>query len=187
MNWRSQAGKSSLIKMLMQKHGFSKRKAERGVNGVFACMARALARGEKVELPVGWMQAVSPPGRKNRVCQRFRNIRTGKIFYRIARHPDRIIRFRPNPKLIEKGAFPPPPPPPPSPARIEKGEEFDQLLAQLGFPDFTLPDVKSLLAAADADLDRLLARLRLLAREGRKFSNFHILRDTVRQMYWISR
>jgi nucleoid DNA-binding protein len=184
MNWRSQAGKSSLIKMLMQKHGFSKRKAERGVNGVFACMARALARGEKVELPVGWMQAVSPPpGHKSRVRQRFRNIRTGKIFYRIARHPNRIIRFRPNPKLIEKGAFPPPP----SSKRLEKGEELDQLLAQLGFPDFTLPDVKSLLAAADADLDRLLARLRLLAREGRKFSNFHILRDTVRQMYWISR
>ena len=142
----------------------------------------------KSSFPLGWIQAVSPPpGRKSRVWQRFRNIETGKIFFSIARHPDRIIRFRPNPKLIEKGAFPPPPPPPPSPARIEKGEEFDQLLAQLGFPDFTLPDVKSLLAAADADLDRLLARLRLLAREGRKFSNFHILRDTVRQMYWISR
>ena len=185
MNWRSQRGKSSLIKMLMGKHGFSKRTAEKGVYGVFKCMIDALKRGERVELPVGWMQAVSPPpGQEKRIWQKFRNIQTKKIFHRIVPYPKRIIRFRTDPKLIEKGPFPPPPP---SPARIEKGEELDQLLTQLGFPNITLPELRSLSAAAENDLDRLLARLRVLEREGQKLSGFQVLRDTVRQMYWIRR
>lgn len=39
-------------------------------------------------------------------------------------------------------------------------------------------------AAADDNLDRLLARLRELIREERKFTNFAILSDTVRQSHW---
>jgi molybdate-binding protein len=42
MNWRSTAGKSALVKMLMKEHGFSKRKSEKAVNAVFNLMARAL-------------------------------------------------------------------------------------------------------------------------------------------------
>ena len=53
MNWRSTAGKSALIQMLMKEHGFSKRKSEKAVNAVFDCMARALRLGEVVELPIG--------------------------------------------------------------------------------------------------------------------------------------
>ena len=59
MNWRSQ-GKSALAKMLMREHGVSKRQAEKAVNAVFSCMARALQRGEVVELPVGTIEAVAP-------------------------------------------------------------------------------------------------------------------------------
>jgi|GEM_PF-6826940 len=56
MNWNSTAGKSALVKMLMQEHGVSKRKSEKAVNAVFDCMARALRRGDQVELPIGWIQ-----------------------------------------------------------------------------------------------------------------------------------
>ena len=80
---------------------------------------------------------------------------------------------------------------------INKGEELEQLLAGLGFPDVTGLNVKSLLVAsvdpnkswADADLpgylDRLLARLRQLVREERQFPDFWTLRATVRQLYGI--
>jgi len=104
MNWRSNTGKSALIKMLMKEHGFSKRKSEKAVKAVFDCMARALRRGEEVELPIGWIRTASPPAkRKKQKWQRFKNIQTRAIFRRIVRLPDKIIRFRANPKLIVKG------------------------------------------------------------------------------------
>ena len=141
MNWRSTAGKSALVKMLMKEHGFSKRKSEKAVNAVFDCMARALRRGEVVELPIGWIQTAPPPAnREKRKWQRFRNIQinrksqTKKIFSKIVTYPDKIIRFRANPRLIVKG---PGPPAPLSPEMINKGEELEQLLARLGFPDVT--------------------------------------------------
>ena len=68
---------------------------------------------------------------------------------------------------------------------IKKGEELEQLLALLGFPDVTGLDLGSLLSAADGDLDRLLSRLRKLVSEERRFIHFGILSDTVRQLYWI--
>jgi nucleoid DNA-binding protein len=193
MNWRSTEGKSALIKMLMKEHGFSKRKSEKAVNAVFYSMARGLRRGDIVELPIGWMQTASAPAIKQKL-QKFKNIQTGKIFWRLVRYPGKIIRFRPNPKLIEKGPFPPPPP---NPETIDKVEELNQLLSTLGFPDATSPELRSLLAAsvdpnkscADADLpgylDRLLARLRQLVREEYKFTDFWTLRDTVRQLYHV--
>ena len=135
------AGKSALIKMLMKEHGFSKRKSEKAVNAVFDCMARALRRGEEVELPIGWIQTARPPAKRKKVkWQRFRNIQinrksqTKEIFSKIVTYPDKIIRFRANPELIVKG---PGPPPPLSPEVINKGEELEQLLSRLGFPDVT--------------------------------------------------
>ncbi len=64
MNWRSTAGKSGLIQMLMKEHGFSKRKAEKAVNAVFDCMARALWHGKVVELPIGWIHTARPSAKK---------------------------------------------------------------------------------------------------------------------------
>ena len=73
MNWGSKAGKSALIKMLMQEHGFSKRQSEKAVNAVFDLMARALRSGDEVELPIGWIQtAPRPAQREKRKFQRFR-------------------------------------------------------------------------------------------------------------------
>jgi nucleoid DNA-binding protein len=128
--------------MLMTEHHFSKRKSEKAVNAVFDCMARALRLGEIVELPIGWIHTARPPAkRKKQKLQKFRNIQinrksqTKEIFSKIVTYPDKIIRFRANPRLIEKGPFPPPPPL--RPEMINKGEELEQLLAGLGFPDVT--------------------------------------------------
>jgi nucleoid DNA-binding protein len=158
MNWRSTAGKSALVKMLMQEHGVSKRKSEKAVNAVFDGIARALRRGEPVELPIGWIQtAARPAKRPKRKIQRFSNIQTGKLSFSMVRYPDKIIRFRVNPALIEHGPFPPPPP---RPELLGQGEELEQLLSRLGFPDVTGLNLGPLLGAADENLDWLLARLR---------------------------
>ena len=195
MNWGSTAGKSALIKMLMQEHGVSKRQSEKAVNAVFDCMARALRSGEEVELPIGWIQtAPRPAQREKRKFQKFRNIQTGKISHSMARYPDKIIRFRVNPELIVKGPFAPPPP---STEMITKAEELDQLFLRLMGREITAPDLRSLLLAsvdpnkscADADLpgylDRLLARLRELVQEQRHFSSIFLLRRTVGDLYWV--
>ena len=40
---------------MLLKNGFSKCKAEKAVNAVFDCMARARRRGGAVKLPIGWI------------------------------------------------------------------------------------------------------------------------------------
>src|ERR1035438_4411779 len=143
MNWKSTVGKSALIKMLMKEHGFSKRKAENAVNAVFYCMARALRRGDEVELPIGWIQTASPPpNTEKRTWQRLKNHQRKDVSFKIARYPDKISRCRAKPELIVKGPFPPPPLPP---GMINKGEELEQLLAGLGFPDVARLGLEALL------------------------------------------
>jgi hypothetical protein len=68
---------------------------------------------------------------------------------------------------------------------IQQAEELDQLLSRLGFPDVTAPDLRSLLEAANENLDWLLARLRMLVQEQRQFSKFYLLRGTVQDLYWV--
>ena len=183
MNWSSTAGKSALIKMLMKEHGVSKRKSEKAVNAVFDLMARGLRRGEVVELPIGSIYtAMSSAKKKKQKLQEFRNIQTGKISFSLVRYPNKIIRFRANPALIKIGPFSPPPL---SPEMNQKGDELEQLLSRLGFPDLAGLDLVPLLGAADGNLDRLLARLRILIHEERMFSEFSVLCDTVHQMHWV--
>ena len=180
MNWDSTKGKSGLIKMLMQTHGISKRKAEKAVNAVFDCMSLGLRRDGCVELSVGVAYLASQPaGREKRVIQRFSNIQTGAKFSRVISPPERIIRFRPDPELIQRPPFPPPPPHPPSRKWTQKVNELVQLLTQLGFPDLPVPEFKYLYDLVDYDMVRLLARLRELVREGRKFPNLYMLCDAV--------
>jgi hypothetical protein len=101
------------------------------------------------------------------------------------------------PEATPTRAITPEPIPPRSSEVSKKLQELLQLLARLGFPDATDLNVKSLLAAsvdpdkpcADADLmeylDRLLARLRPLARKDHKFHDFRTLCDTVHKLYGI--
>jgi nucleoid DNA-binding protein len=150
--------------MLQTKHGFSKRKAQKGVQAVFERMTRALGRGEEVELPIGQLTVDSQPkGRKKHVLQKFRDIQTGEPFLRAVSPPEKIIRFRPNPDLIERGPFPESPQPDPAPLSsetIQKGEELQELLEKLGIRNSSLAHVRFLVEAAEGNLDRLLARLR---------------------------
>jgi len=102
MHWRSRKGKSGLIHMLMEEHGFSKRKAVRAVNALFNAMKRALWRGECVELPIGRIWAASrPPGRSKSRWRKFRNIQDGTLFYRLVTLPKKEIHFRKHSQLIE--------------------------------------------------------------------------------------
>jgi hypothetical protein len=112
------------------------------------------------------------------------------------KYPNRIIRFRPDKKLIRRGLAAPPPPPA-NPERDRKQEELEQLFIQLMGREMIAAELRPLLAAsvdpnkscADADLpgylDRLLARMRHLVKEERKFTDLAILRATVRDLYWI--
>ena len=189
MHWRSRKGKSGLIHMLMEKHGVSKRKAEKAVNAVFAVMTRSLSAGEPVEVPGGtiWIDGW-PPTRKRRQFKRFRKIQDGKPSYWLGDYPQRMIRFRPDPALIE----PPPKTKPESPGKIRRkrtskaksrpgplpsarplgpAEELVQLHWQLVGADLAVENLKLLRAVSQNDTNCLLDRLRLLAQRGRTYNN----------------
>jgi len=87
-----------------------------------------------------------------------------------------------NPALIEVGPFPPPSL---SAEMNQKGDELEQLLSRLGFPDLDVPDLQSLLDNADGNLDWLLARLRTLIQEERQPANIFELYATIGQMSWV--
>jgi nucleoid DNA-binding protein len=53
MDWRSNKGKSGIIKLAVERGGLSYRQAEKGVNAAFAAIVAALARGEDVETGAG--------------------------------------------------------------------------------------------------------------------------------------
>ena len=97
MDWRSNKGKSKLIRELIAK-GISVRKAEKGVNAVFDCMARAVRRGESVEIPGGRIQVKIRKGQPRREWQRFVNVRTGKIMFTIVdfRGKRLVVKFSPD-------------------------------------------------------------------------------------------
>jgi nucleoid DNA-binding protein len=185
MNSSAKDGKSALAKMLMKKLGLSKRKAELAVKTVFDAWVNCLAHGETVETPVGWIQVKAVPETRRQQLLKLRNIQTGEKFFRLGRLPKKMIWFIPKKALIQRGPFEPPPPPPLSPALIAKGEELEALIARLGFSRFSKSQLNELSAAADGDLDRLLARLREYAKEERVFDTWLTLCASVRNLYWI--
>ena len=185
-------GKSGLIKAAMEKMAqnglpISRRKAAKAVNAVFDLMKRALRRGEVVELPVGKVSILSTPAkRKGRRIQKFRNIQDKAVAYRPVQLPKKMIRFRPDKKLIERAPFSPPPPRPLSAATVRKAEEVEQLFHDFTGRDVDIVEFKSLMEAADRNLDWLLARLRQLKKEEYTFKDDpYKLVATVRQRYWV--
>jgi nucleoid DNA-binding protein len=173
--------------MLMEKHGISKRKAEKAVKAVFSLWRRALWRGESVEIPGGeiWVE-FRPEGRRKPRFRKFRNIKTGKLFYTIVKYPRKDIRFRPDPALIE---------PPPKPKRRPKfrrkrgpaklkiditallpkprpgsAEELRQLYRQMVGGELDLEIVETLVGVSNGSSEVMFARLRLLAERGRKYA-----------------
>jgi nucleoid DNA-binding protein len=170
----------------MQEHGFSKRKAEKAVNAVFSCMARALRRGEEVELPVGWIQTAWEK-RGERKWQRFRNIQNGKkIFYKLVRRRGIIIRFRPDPEQIVRGPealTPPAPPAAPEPATPQEAAEQSFIWLMGRKPCGS--EMGHLLECAGNDWNRLRARLRYLVDDGNRCGDYYALCTRVRQLTWI--
>jgi len=185
--------RSDLIKMLRE-NGMSKRKAAKAVKAVFDLMTQALWRGENVELPIGWINAVQIPPKRKRRFQKFRNIQTKKLFSRLITPPKRMIKFRVRPELVLRGRDALPTLPPIRPERQEKAEELGRLYLQLMGREITLPDLRTLLAAAVDDnkpdanphlpenFDRLVARLRQLVKDHTPVAN---LPSEIRQLHWI--
>jgi nucleoid DNA-binding protein len=186
-------GKSGLIKAVMDRMAknntpISRRKAEKAVNAVFKKWTRALWRGENVELPVGWITAVpTPPKRRGRRVQKFRDPHIGGFVYRLVLARDRMICFRSKRELIEKAPFAPPPLRPLSPEVERKAEEVLQLYQEITGTemDFLAIDFKTLMQAADNNLDWLLARLQEIKKRRAKTINSLELAATVRQLHWI--
>ncbi|HEY3412140.1 MAG TPA: HU family DNA-binding protein, partial [Armatimonadota bacterium] len=94
----SNVTKATLVKMLVEK-GFSVRKATKGVNAVFAVMAKKLRYGEIVPLPGGFATLVSRTPRRE--LHRFRDIHTKKARYRIINYNKnkKAIKFTPTLEL----------------------------------------------------------------------------------------
>ena len=111
MNWYSNTGRARLVRELMAK-GFSVRKAEKTVNAVFDRMIAALRRGERVELPVGWIQAKLREGKPRTQVKRLSNIHTRKTRLVIARYAGRrrVVTFKPD-ESLDLTPLPTPPPP----------------------------------------------------------------------------
>ena len=170
MHWNSNGGKSGLIKMLMKEHGVSKRKAEKAVNAVFDCMARALKRGECVDLPIGKIVVGgATPKQRRRKIQPFRNIQSGEKFYKVTGYPKRVIRFLP--------------------ARLTPAQKRELIRELCGLllgdnRELTLAEWRALRRAANnKGLDRLLAYLFQLYEQKSRFANFDALRNEVHQLY----
>ena len=181
MNWKSKKGKSAMVQMLMKDHGISKREAEKAVNAMFYCMTRALLRGDVVELPIGKIAVGRPPAKKKkRQIKKFCNIQTRKTFHTLVRYPDWTIRFFPNKDLILEE-----PAPQPSPRTTGKAEEIDQLLTSFGITNITPPEWNRLFAAADRNVDWLLARLQSVARDYPDLRDFGLICDLIQRRYWI--
>ena len=89
--------------------------------------------------------------------------------------------------MIQKGPFPSQEDLAKAEENLRKCEEVEQLFRALMqvSREMTVNEAKSLRTAADEDLDRLLARLRQLLKEGHKFDNSIVLSNSVGQLYWI--
>ncbi len=181
MTWGSKKGKSRLIRELMDR-GFSARRAERAVNAVFRLLGDAVARGETVEVPGGWIEARNASARSRRELRRFTHRSTGKQFYRLVIYGSRRrIRFRPNPALASMIEADKPKAPPIAPElRLVAGTAAALLGSTLGSRDLEL-----LLEAASGSVSALLHRLEQLSQRGRKYTSFVWLEYDVRSLYWV--
>ena len=183
MDWYSTKGKSKLIRELMDK-GLSVRKAEKAVNAVFDCMAKAVRRGETVEIPGGTIQAKIRNNQPRRQWTRLRNVRTGKIASRIINYPGprRMVRFEPDHTLDLSPL--PAPPVPETPEQVETRQHVVELLGRS-----PSPAEMSLLAEAGSVHARgpnsLLLRLRDRKSRGRSYTNADELARDLESMYWL--
>lgn len=192
MNWHATGGKSGLMRMLMKKHGFSKRKAEKAVNMIFDGMTRALWRGEVVEIPGGEIVLREREGKRRIKYQEFSNIQTRKREHKVIWYKGKrkVVKFIPDETLDLT-----PPPRPPDPQLVSKAMELEQLLLQLIHGKISSADRDWLLDVVARScspgtpppelLTHLLARLRELVKRGRQFTDSLELSGGVRMLHWL--
>ena len=180
MDWRSNKGKSKLIRELMAK-GISVRKAEKGVNAVFDCMARAVRRGESVEIPGGRIQVKMRKGQPRRKWQRFVNVQTRQIMSRIVdfRGQRLVVKFSPDLNLNLS-----PLPQPLTPDEIEALQLASELLGKAA--DLaTMKKLKDTVAARPNKPGALVRRLRDLKSRGLRYRDVAELVHDIGALYWL--
>jgi nucleoid DNA-binding protein len=180
MDNHSMKGKSGLIRELIAV-GLTVRQAEKAVNAVFDCMARAVGRGEMVEIPGGVIQAQIMNGAPRQASHRFRSVRTGEITVKTVNYPGRrrVVKFRPDVSLDLT-----PLPAPPTPEQIECRQLVTELIGMP--PDDAI--MESLLRAAAFPPQKpgnLLARLRDRKQRGRRYQDASKLAEDIETVYWL--
>lgn len=179
MTWKAGRGKTKLIKEIHEK-GYSYRRAEKAVNAFFDRMARALRRGEVVEIPGGTVQCVTNHRKSRRKFQRLPLIGTSKSKYRLIHFPGggRRIRFTPD-KTLELVPIVRPSIVDPA---VEKQaqESWDLLVSLLGrdpSPQLVSQLKLPFAQCPDTMLTGVLQRLRHLAQFGDAFTEYRLKRD----------
>ena len=160
--------------------GFSVRKATKAVNAVFGCMARAVRRGEVVEVPGGTIRARTRQGKPRRRLQKFRNVQTGRPSFKLVDYPGRrrVVKFRPDESLDLT-----PLPVPPTPEEIECRQLAAELLGH-AVDDETMARLQQ-----SADIHRpkpgnLLRRLKAAKSRSWYSRSTDELAYSIRQLYW---
>jgi nucleoid DNA-binding protein len=180
MDNHSTKGKSGLIRELMAT-GLSVRQAEKAVNAVFEVMVRAVKRGETVEIPGGTIRARIMNGKPRQAEQRFRNVQTGKIDFRVANYPGRrrVVKFKPDESLDLT-----PLPAPPTPEEIECRQLAMELIGKPA-DDAVMESLKRAAALHPQKPGNLLARLRDRQQRGLRYSDAIGLAQDIEKLYWL--
>jgi nucleoid DNA-binding protein len=183
MDWRSNKGKSKLIRELMAK-GFSVRKAEKAVNAIFSLMGRAVYRGEIVEIPGGTIQPWGREGKPHGHWHRFRNIATGKIQFRYVKYPGerRVIKFKPD---LSLDLTPPPPPPRQlTPEEAEARRLASEILGRAA-DEAIMGMLENAMRSRPYKPGSMVRRLRELKARGRACRLPEQLAEAIADLYWI--
>jgi hypothetical protein len=159
---KKKGGKSGIVKDVIAK-GFTARKAEEAVNAVFNSWRFALRCGEPVEIPGGTIISKIRAGRPRTKSQRFTNVNTRKIDFKIIRYPGRhkVVKFIPD---LALDLTPPAPPPiPETPEQVEARQLASELLAR--------PADKAVMATLQKAAELLLCRPGSLLRRLREYKD----------------
>jgi nucleoid DNA-binding protein len=180
MDNHSTKGKSGLIRELIAK-GLSVRQAEKAVNAVFDCMARAVGRGETVEIPGGAIQAKSMNGEPRQVSQRFQDVRTGEITVKDVNYPGRrrVVKFRPDESLDLA-----PLPVPPTPEEIECRQLATELLGK-AVDDQIMAALQKGADFPSPKPSALLRRLQGVQDRGWRINSTEDLTAGLAKLYWM--
>jgi hypothetical protein len=146
--------------------------------------ARAVGRGEAVEIPGGILQAKIMNGKPRRKFQRFRNVRTGTITYKFIHYRGRrrVVNFRPD-ECLDLTPLPVPPPPPTA-DEIECRHLAAELLAR-AVDDPIMAELQKGADFPHPKAGALFRRLREVRNRGWRISGTEDLATALAKLYWL--